>query len=382
LIFIARLNPDYLLLVNLFKNLSIDTNTIPEIVKDNHFPSLDGLRAVAIMMVMLYHFGANHFLRPFRILINGDTGVNLFFVISGFLITTLLLKEKITHGQISLKRFYLRRALRIIPAAYLFLLVMVLLNTFYKFGITGRSFASAFLFYKNFPYQEEPYLGHFWTLAVEAQFYLFFPLLLSLNIKWYAVVLSLIVTAVPFISVLGFYHVHFLFNNAITNTVTQIIMYSFWKGPFIVLVGSLAAVLLFKGIISIKNRSYWLSILLLAIALMISSKSFVFYTPYLSEFGSAILFAWVVLLNLDKTNFLSTILQSRVMTKIGVLSYSLYLWQQPFIGNHVWQPWLRAFTGCSQATLLAVKLLIVFALASASYYLVERLFLKLKLKYE
>ncbi|TWI98852.1 peptidoglycan/LPS O-acetylase OafA/YrhL [Mucilaginibacter frigoritolerans] len=365
-------------------NLSTDITTIPEIVKDNHFPSLDGLRAVAIMLVILYHFGANHFLRPFHILINGDTGVNLFFVISGFLITTLLLKGKMAHGQISLKRFYLRRALRVIPAAYLFLLVMILLNAIYKFGITGRSFAAAFLFYKNFPYQEEPFLGHFWTLAAEAQFYLFFPLLLSLNTKWYTVVLSVIVIAVPFISILGFYHVHFLFGNAFIKQATQIIMYSFWKGPFIILIGSLAAVLLFKGIIDIKNNkySYLLSFLLLATALMISSKSFVFYTPYVCELGSAVLFVWVILLNLDKPNFLSTILQSRVMTKIGVLSYSLYLWQQPFIGNHVWQPWLSAFAGCSQATLLAVKLLMVFALALASYYLVERMFLKLKLKYE
>jgi peptidoglycan/LPS O-acetylase OafA/YrhL len=369
-------------LTNALKSkLSADITIIPEIVQGSYFPALDGLRAIAIMLVILYHFGANHFLRPFHILINGDTGVNLFFVISGFLITTLLLKEKVTHGQISLKRFYLRRALRIIPAAYLFLLVMIALNVIYKFGITGTSFAAAFLFYKNFPYQEEPYLGHFWTLAAEAQFYLLFPFLLSLNTKWYTALLSAIIIVVPVISILGFYHVHF--GNTIMQRATQIIMYSFWKGPFIILIGSLAAVLLFKGIISLKNnkQNYCLGFLLLIAALTISSKAFVFYTPYVSEYLSAILFAGVIVLSLSTRNLLSGVLSNPVLVKIGVLSYSLYLWQQPFIGNHVWQPWLQWLSSSSQAVLLAVKLVIVFIIAFVSYYFVEVRLMKVKSRY-
>jgi hypothetical protein len=82
-------------------------------------------------------------------------------------------------------------------------------------------------------------------------------------------------------------------------------MYSFWRGPFIILIGSLAAIFLFKGVIRIESRkiNYFLSGLLLVIAITISTNSFLFYSKHLSEYLSAILIAWVILLNLNKSSF-------------------------------------------------------------------------------
>jgi peptidoglycan/LPS O-acetylase OafA/YrhL len=365
------------------KNLFTEITTVPEIVQGSYYPAMDGLRGVAILLVILYHFGFNHFLRPFHMLINGDMGVNIFFVISGFLITTLLLKEKIKYGQISLNRFYTRRALRIIPVAYLFLIVVIILVSIYKFRIPTADFIASFLFYKNLPYQNEPFTGHFWSLATEVQFYLIFPFLLALNINRYLVIVLSIVIAIPVISVLGYYHTGFLFSNSIIHTLTKIIMYIFWKGPFIILIGSLCAVFLFKGIIKIDKEkgNYFLSFILLIIAIMISSTTFLFYSKYVSEYLSAILVGWVILLNLGKHNLLSAILGSRILVKVGIISYSLYLWQQLFIGRQTWQPWLKPFHDYSPGVLIAVKLVIVFLIGFVSYYFVELKFLKIKNKY-
>ncbi len=367
------------------KKLFAEIIAVPEIVEGPYFASLDGLRAIGVLMVILYHFSANYFLRPFRLRINGDFGVDIFFVISGFLITTLLLKEKLKYGKISLKRFYIRRILRIVPAAYLFLIVLIILNSIFKFKIAGSSFLASFLFYKNLPYQDEPFTGHFWSLAAEVQFYLIFPFLLTLNINRYIVIVLSIVIAVPVISVLGFYcHPGFLYSNPFIHIITQIIMYSFWKGPFIILIGSLCAVFLFKGIIRIEKGkgNYFLSFLLLLLAITFSSTSFLFYSKYISEYVSAILIAWVILLNLSRNNFLSVILSNQGLVKIGVISYGLYIWQQLFIGNGTWQPWLKPFHNYPYAVLIVVKLVMVFSIAFISYYFVELKFLKIKTRYE
>ena len=161
-------------------------------------------------------------------------------------------------------------------------------------------------------------------------------------------------------------------------------MYSFWKGPFIILIGSLCAIFLFKGIIRIEKGkgNYFLSFLLLLIAITISSTSFLFYYKYISEYVSAILIAWVVLLNLSRNNFLSVILSSRALVKIGVISYGLYIWQQLFIGNGTWQPWMKPFHNYSYGALMIVKLIIVLLIAFISYYFVELKFLKIKTRYE
>jgi peptidoglycan/LPS O-acetylase OafA/YrhL len=90
--------------------------TVPALLKPAHLPGLDGLRGIAIIIVLLSHiFKGTPYAKSFP----GDTGVEIFFVISGFLITSLLLKEKINNGHISLKHFYIRRILRILPLAYL-----------------------------------------------------------------------------------------------------------------------------------------------------------------------------------------------------------------------------------------------------------------------
>ena len=334
-------------------------------------------------MVIIYHFGANHFFRPFHFLFNGELGVNIFFVISGFLITTLLLKEKLKHGKVSFKRFYTRRALRIIPVAYLFLMGMIALNSIFKLGLTTSNFLSAGLFYKNVPFQSDDYIGHFWSLAAEVQFYLIAPYILISNVNRYCVLALSIIVLTLILSLLGFYCPGFLHSNPIVYRITQACMYFFWNGPFVVLIGSLFAIFLFKGVIGIeKGSSNLLSFLLLVIILTISNKLSLLYYKYISEFIAAILTGWIIVLSLRGRSLLSVILESRVLVKVGVISYSLYIWQELFIGTRTFPVWVQPFQSYPLWLFITLKLVCVFVIAFASYYLFESKFLRIKKRYE
>ena len=370
-------------LKGLRNQLLAEITTVPAIVQDSYYTSLDGLRGIAILVVILAHFGVNRILRPLHISIDGDIGVNIFFVISGFLITTLLLKEKLKHGNISLKRFYIRRVLRILPVAYLFLIVLIILNILFKLEIQWLDFLASFAFLKNLPIKNEPYTAHFWSLAVEVQFYLIFPFLLALNVNRYTVIALLIVVGVSLISVLGFYQPSLLNVSSTVNVFTKVIMYSFWKGPVIILIGSLSSVFLFKGIIKAERirSGYFLSSIVLFAAIVISTRSFEFYSKYVSEILSAIMIAYVILLSLNKENFLSGVLKNPILVKAGIISYSLYLWQQLFIGVNAWQPWMKFFYGYPIGVLVIIKLIMVLLISFISYYFFESKFLKIKTRY-
>jgi peptidoglycan/LPS O-acetylase OafA/YrhL len=147
-----------------------------------HRPALDGLRGVFIFLVLTVHAGL-----PF--MQGGGLGVDGFFVLSGFLITCLLLQEWQQYGSISLRRFYFKRALRLLPALYALLALVGLITLFYLTGdgavATGRAMILSFLYCTNLaPLLFQDYhiglglMSHGWSLALEEQFYLVWPLLL------------------------------------------------------------------------------------------------------------------------------------------------------------------------------------------------------------
>ena len=141
-------------------------------------PSLDGLRALSVVAVILGHTESAlldriPFSASFR---NGGQGVAVFFVISGFLITHLLIKELRREGQISLHRFYLRRTFRIFPPFYFYLLVVAFLSLLQKVPVKATSMLAAATYTWNYvPSAEGWILGHSWSLAIEEQFYLLWP---------------------------------------------------------------------------------------------------------------------------------------------------------------------------------------------------------------
>lgn len=153
-----------------------------------HIPGLDALRALAITAVLIYH------LRP-ATLTGGFIGVDVFFVVSGFLITTLLIREVAKTGRINLPKFWLRRARRLLPALFLCVITSVsiaMLTSFELLVGIGRQTLGALTFSNNwleifagssyFARTSPQLFVNFWSLAVEEQFYLFWPLLFALSL--------------------------------------------------------------------------------------------------------------------------------------------------------------------------------------------------------
>lgn len=177
-------------------------NAITAEARYGYIPGLDGLRAIAVLIVLVAHFGFSH-------IVPGGFGVTVFFFISGFLITRLLIAEAEKKGHVGLKDFYVRRMIRLFPA----LLGMTFVTTAIHIGLglggpVGTEFAAANLYFTNY-YQiaqqaagNAPYMSWtpLWSLAVEEHFYMVFPALLVLTgVNWrrLTTVLLAVIVIVP-----------------------------------------------------------------------------------------------------------------------------------------------------------------------------------------
>jgi peptidoglycan/LPS O-acetylase OafA/YrhL len=186
-----------------------------------HRPELDGLRGIAILVVLAAHTGVPGFADG-----GGGAGVTLFFVLSGFLITSLLLAEKSRYGRVDLRAFYVRRALRLFPALAAALIVVALLAVTglmpqdARVGVDYRIVLAGVVCYvANWVWvagQPIGMLSHTWSLAVEEQFYILWPALLLLGLRlgrrWFAMIVLLLIFAdIPYRLILdlngGFAHV-------------------------------------------------------------------------------------------------------------------------------------------------------------------------------
>jgi len=354
--------------------------------QNNHIPSLSGLRAVSVLLVIINHCSENlpahnkvgDFI--FSFLGNGGLGVSTFFVISGYLITYLLRKEWEKRQAIDLKGFYRRRVLRIFPAFYAYLIVIACLKYAGLIGITTTKLLNAATFSVNYGnlwgidasgiYYW--FVGHFWSLSLEEQFYLLWPTtLLLLGFKRSKNIALAIVVISPFIRV-GNYFLSTSTRGQLgmmLHTHADILM----AGCYIALAeGNAKFENLLKRILN--KRNVIIAFLLVFIGAPVIGS--LFHGYYNVTIGFSIeavcisLIMMFVIRNYD-TTFVGRILNSKPLIYIGTLSYSLYLWQQLFF-----TPSLNTtFTGMFPFNLIAC-----FAAAVISYNLIEKPFLKLKNK--
>lgn len=157
-------------------------------LKLGYRPALDGLRAISILAVLILH--ANLIIElPATLLPGGFLGVDVFFVISGFLITSLLVEEYSATSAISLRRFYIRRALRLLPALFLAILIVGAIALFVEPSLLGLTplRSASLLYFTNWIRAYEPsrlwIFSHFWSLAIEEQFYVAWPLVLLVLLR-------------------------------------------------------------------------------------------------------------------------------------------------------------------------------------------------------
>ena len=151
----------------------------PFLLSMQRIPSLDGLRAISITLVVLSHLVKWKHVSLDVVGSYGALGVHVFFVLSGYLITNLLLREYDRSSTISLREFYIRRAFRIFPAAFVFLGVVVVL---YWHQMRWFHVAAAVFYVANMDLTRPWIFGHLWSLSIEEQFYLLWPFAVK---KWY-----------------------------------------------------------------------------------------------------------------------------------------------------------------------------------------------------
>ena len=332
-------------------------------------PSLDGLRAVSIGFVL---FGHNQKAHPwaitpgFRPLLemvsNADLGVSIFFVISGFLITTLLAREFEAAGGISLRDFYIRRIFRIVPAYYTFLLVVWSLTCVGVLAVPSDALRSSFLFLRNYvtpvEHSTDWYTAHCWSLSVEEQFYLFWPICLAVLGRRRGVWLS---SGLIILAPLSRIATYVLWPdmrpemNYLLHTRVDTLMW-----------GCLAA-LLFDSLSfrAVRQRAYQIRIPLIAAFFLALASPWLrqkYQGVYLLTVGYGIEGACITVVMLwaiDRpAGLVGRALNYRPVMHLGAISYSVYLWQQ-------------LFTFCATPIFFAAT----FLAAEGSYWLIEKPFL-------
>lgn len=322
-------------------------------------PGLDGLRGVAILMVMLFHFEATHELFP-----GGSLGVDIFFVLSGFLITTLLLEERSRTGGISLPHFFQRRARRLLPALAAFLAIFAVITIVSTqpgvSGLPATLFASLFYVFNWVLALGETGTGgagHLWSLSVEEQFYLLWP---------FAVIVAMRrgPRALLVVSLLLFCVSASL--PAWTGRSYEGLYYATDFRAQALMAGAILALLRSMGVVtaSIGNRTAFraalvlsttvLCLFLLAMADRVQFLDAGMYTVV--AVASAILICAAL-------NAPPRILTNRAMRYVGTRSYALYLWHNAIAY------WMRDLNAIPA---LVISVVLSFAAAELSWQLVER----------
>lgn len=343
-----------------------------DVVHRSHLPALDGLRAVAVFTVVAAHSNS-----PLRV--PGDLGVSAFFVLSGFLITRLLLREREKTGEVSIRRFYLRRTMRIFPAYYAFLLLSFTLD-----ARAGQQWSPALIantltytvnYFNAFNHHPSTSVAHAWSLAVEEQFYLVWPLafvvlaargrralLAGLSLGALAAVVWrswLILGARTDVS-----YVYNAFDTRFDNLAV---------GCLLALVVDYDVVIAAVG--TWAKRS-WFPLVTLA-SLLTSRLALPEGYHYSVGFTvDALLVAVLIvqLLQLCQTR-LWRWLEWPAVRYLGAISYPIYLY-------HQWGASVgRRLPGESHGVEFAAGVIATIFLASGSYYVIERPFLRLKARY-
>lgn len=336
-------------------------------------PEVDGLRALAVVSVLIYH--SRFQLESDIFLPGGFLGVDIFFVISGYLITKILLQD-ISKGTFSYADFYERRARRILPVLLLILAVSVpfawqlmLPNQLVEYAqsaLAALLFSSNVVFWTQDSYTAEPSilkpLLHTWSLGVEEQFYIFFPIVLFLIHKWNHRLIASLVVGLLFSSL--------LFSEVLGRTYSDANFFLLPSRAWELLAGSTVAYLEIYKRINFGEILYaeiisGLSLIIIVYSLF-TFNSDTFHPSLITAvpvFATAILILFA-----NGSHFVNRLLSGKILVSLGLISYSLYLWHFPIF----------AFARLQNLSLSVsdkiVLCLLSLVLSIASYHCVEKPF--------
>ncbi len=345
--------------------------------------SLHGLRAISISLVLIAHLleHTTHkisnttlfFLSPIK---DGELGVNVFFIISGFLITSILINEENITGKISIKNFFIRRTLRIFPAYYFLLIVYFILQLFDIVHIAPWSWFTSLTYTKYVNWWKDWLTAHAWSLSVEEHFYLTWPFIFLFLKKYRILFCKLLVVGTPLLKLIC---INIPATHQYYSNLNLTIFFRFDA----IAIGCLFAFYKENAISIIKNKFKTFFLIAIGIILIIEytqvtlwsggviSQSFNALLGTTSGILCNMLVAIIILCTVFfESTIWSKFLNNSLINYIGILSYSIYLWQQFYFNKSDY--WINKFPQ---------NLVLIFISAYISHRLIEKPFLKLKEKF-
>ena len=353
-------------------------------MKLTYRPEIDGLRAIAVGAVILYHAQITIFgHQPFK---GGFIGVDIFFVISGYLITSIILKELLTTNSFSFLNFYQRRVRRILPVLLFVMLVSLPFAWIYLLPSNFIDFSKSILyslgfssnFYFHYSGQQygaasgllKPFL-HTWSLSVEEQYYIFFPVILLITFRYFRK--YLIHTLIfGFIISLGL-------SDWSSKNYPSVSFYFLHTRMWELLAGSILAY--FEITLGHRSKNKKLNLIFPSIGLFLIIHSILYFNDEMLHPSlytlSPIIGVCLIIWFSNNDELITKVLSIKLLVGVGLISYSLYLWHYPVF----------AFARVTEITPkgdIYLKLLfgiIILVLSITSYYFVERPFRNKKNKF-
>ncbi|MEN9884656.1 MAG: hypothetical protein RLZZ420_1873 [Bacteroidota bacterium] len=327
---------------------------------NNRIITFDGIRGIAVLMVMLLH-------AHFQLGKGGAIGVDIFFVLSGFLITQNLLDDYVSNGNISMKKFWLKRFFRLFPPFFV-LLISIFILSFYIEDVKLKNavlieIRDSFLYLSNFSWfwsdhNDNRILGHTWSLSVEQQFYIVWPLFLYgiirfVQKKWVFVMLLIVFLSLSFFK-------HSRYSSEIFKSI-------YFESIFI---GCMFSIAVWNRWITNYRHSFlaFLSFVLICVVGLFGFDFFKYFSLTGYVFLLVPLAVILILINcmsLDNS-WINNILSFKPLVYIGSISYGLYLWHIPVFRLFKW------YSNSPPYISFILKFILTFIIASLSYFLLEK----------
>ena len=339
-------------------------------------PSLDGLRAISILFVIVGHcVGGSallHKMGPgstllFHLFGNGFLGVSIFFVLSGFLITTLLLQEHERTERIDLRDFYFRRAFRILPPLYFYIAFVAISSHWTGLSVSTSEIVVALTFTRNLIFHPHVWeFQHFWSLCIEEQFYLLWPLALIFALKRggkaAAAKMSLIlIVLAPMLRVATYFVIHRQTLRIDVQTTLPCRMDALMFGCLAALTIGTPA---FERIYDFASKRIWIFPLFVWVPSNLLTWRFENYYSLpigitLDGISIALFLVWCAR---NPQSIVGRFLNFKPIAHIGLISYSLYIWQTYFLHE----------SNMTFAGRFPQSILFIFLAAEVSWHTVER----------
>jgi peptidoglycan/LPS O-acetylase OafA/YrhL len=322
----------------------MSSSVAPPVVSVRRIPALDGLRAVSIGLVLIGHLaGTPRFASLSAIQLFGDVGnlgVTVFFVISGFLITNLLLQEQADTGRIRLTAFYARRAFRILPAVFTYFVVLAIAAiSISAVRVPADDWTHALTFTMNYHQTRGWWLGHLWSLSVEEQFYFLWPAAIVVLGRRHSLWLAAAAVALAPLWRLAAWSIWPDARDAIGET-------------FPTVMDAIAVGCVLAGCAEWLAQRGWYRrliaspVFLIAPVLVLICNALDGHPSFFLTVGMTLRSLGIAAILhrsiLRSGDLAATLLDAPPAAFMGRISYSLYLWQQPFLNRHSVAP-LAAF---------------------------------------